>query len=60
MHFMIFGWKCVFAIQGEWVGLMEFDEIKVLKFCEKMLWVEKTSESGWEVWIFIVRKVLSL
>ena len=26
-------------------------------FCEKMLWVEKTSESGWEVWVFILTKV---
>ena len=39
-----FRWKSVFAIQGEWVGLMEFDERKVLKFCENMIWVEKTSE----------------
>ena len=37
---------------------MEFDERKVLKFGEKMLWVEKTSERGWEVWFFILRKVL--
>ena len=29
---------------------MEFDERKILKFGEKMLWVEKTSESGWKVW----------
>ena len=57
---MRFGWNFVFAIQGEWVGLMEFNERKVLKFCEKMLWVEKTSESGWEVWVFILIKVLSL
>ena len=28
---------------------MEFDERKALKFCEKMIWVEKTSGSGWEV-----------
>ena len=48
------------AIQGGWVGLMEFDERKVLKFDEKMIWVEKTSESGWEVWVFILRKVFSL
>ena len=39
---------------------MEFNERRVLKFCEKMLWVEKTSESGWEVWVFILRKVFSL
>ena len=53
---MRFGWKCGNAIQDEWVGLIKFDERKVLKFCEKMLWVEKTSESGWEVWVFILRK----
>ena len=28
MSFMRFGWKCVFAIFGEWVSLMEFDERK--------------------------------
>ena len=56
---MRFGWKCAFAIQGGWVGLMEFDERNILKFGEKMLWVEKTSESGWEVWVFILRKVFS-
>ena len=22
-----------------------------------MIWVEKTSENGWEVWVFILRKV---
>ena len=33
---------------------------KFLKFCENMLWVEKTSESGWEVWVFILRKDFSL
>ena len=54
--FIIFRWKCVFAIQGGWVGLMEFDERKVLKFGEKMIWVAKISESGWEVWFFILRK----
>ena len=48
-YFIMLGWKCVFAIQGEWVGLMELDERKVLKCCEMMLWVEKTSENGWEV-----------
>ena len=58
--FKRFEWKCVFAIQGGWVGLMEFNEIKLLKFCEKIIWVEKTSESGWEVWVFICRKVFSL
>ena len=41
---MRFEWKCVFVIQGEWVSVMEFDEGEVLKFCGKMLWVEKTSE----------------
>ena len=24
--------------------------------CEKMIWVEKIGESGWEVWVFILRK----
>ena len=43
-YFMRFGWKCVFAIRGGWVSLMEFDERKVLKFKERVLWVEKTSE----------------
>ena len=57
---MRFIWKCVNAIQGGWVGLIEFDERQVLKFGEKMLWVEKTSESGWEVWVFILTKVFSL
>ena len=57
---MIFGWKCVDTIWSGWVDLMEFDERKVLKFGEKMLWVEKTSESGWEVWVFLLRKVISL
>ena len=49
MYFMRFGWKYVNAIYSGWVGLMEFDERKVLKFGEKMLWVEEKSESGWEV-----------
>ena len=39
---------------------MEFHETKVLKFCGKMIWVEKTSESGLEVLVFILRKVFSL
>ena len=39
---------------------MEFDEIKVLKFGEKMIWVEKIGESGWEVWVLILRNVFSL
>ena len=47
MYFMIFWWKCVFAIRGEWVDLMEFDERKVLNFCEKIIWVQKTSEGRW-------------
>ena len=25
-----------------------------------MIWVEKTSESGWEVWVFILKNVFSL
>ena len=58
--FMIFRWKCENAIQGGWVGLMEFNERKSLKCGEKKLWVEKTSESGWEVWVFILRKVFAL
>ena len=58
--FMRFGWKCLFAIQDGWVGLMEFNERKVLKFCKNLLYVEKTSESGWEVWVFILRKIFSL
>ena len=33
--FMRFGWKCENSIQDEWVGLMEFDERKIFKFCEK-------------------------
>ena len=57
---MGFGWKCANAIQGGWVGLMEFNERKVLKFGEKMIWVEKTSESGWQVLVFILRKFFSL
>ena len=60
MYFMILGWKCVNAIQGGWVGLMEFVERKVLKFGEKIVRVEKTSESWWEVWVFILRKVFSI
>jgi hypothetical protein len=36
-------------IWGELVGLMEFDERKVLKFGENVIWVEKKSENGWEV-----------
>ena len=59
-YFMRFGWKCVIAIQDGWVGLMEFIERKVLKFSEKMLRNEKTSESGWEVWVFILRKFFPL
>ena len=35
MYFMRFEWKCVNAIWSGWVGLMEFDEIKCLKFDEK-------------------------
>ena len=46
---MRLGWKCVFAIHGEWVSLMEFDERKSFEVCGKVIWVEKTSENGWEV-----------
>ena len=60
MYFMRFKWKCVNAILGGWVGLMEFDERQVFKFGGKMLWVEKTSESGWEVWVLILIKFFSL
>ena len=60
IYFLGFGWKCGNAIQGGWVGLMEFVERKVLKFCEKMVWVKKISESWWEVLIFILRKKISL
>ena len=44
MSFMRFGWKCVFAIQGEGVCLMEFDERKKIEVDGKVLWVEKKSE----------------
>lgn len=60
ISFMSFGWKCVNAISNGWVGLMEFDERKVLKFGENMLWVEKTSESRWEVLVFVLRNCFSL
>ena len=43
MYFMRFKRKCVNAIWDGCIGLMEFDERKVLKFWEKKLWVEKTS-----------------
>ena len=33
---------------------------KFRSFVKKMLWVEKTSGSGWEVWVFILGKVFSL
>ena len=41
---MRFWWKSVFSIRGEKVCLMEFNERKVLKFVEIMIWVEKTSD----------------
>jgi hypothetical protein len=47
------------SIVGELVSWSSMKE-KFLKFGEKMLRVEKTSESGWEVWVFILRKVFSL
>ena len=42
--FMRFRWKSVFAIWGERVSLMEFDERKSFEVDGKVLWVEETSE----------------
>ena len=60
MFFMSYGWKCVNVIQSRWVGLIGVRWVKSFEVWKIMLWVEKTSESGWEVWYFILRKVFSL
>ena len=38
----------------------EIDEWKVFEVEKRMLWVDKTSENGWEVWVFILIKVFLL
>ena len=41
MYLVRFRWESLNAIQGGWVGLMEFDERKVLKFGEKCFELRK-------------------
>ena len=54
MSFMRFRWKCVFAIRGEKVCLMEFDERKSFEVGGKNA---LSLRKKWEVWVFILRKV---
>ena len=60
IYFMRFRSKCVNAIQSEWVGLVGVRWVKSFEVWKRMPWVEKESESKWNVLVFTLIKVLSL
>ena len=59
MSFMSFRWKCVNAIKSRWVGLMGVGWMKSFEVWKDLLWVEKTSENEWKVWVLTLIKVFS-